>query len=124
MGHHQQELRLVVDHADLDTEQLADLTEQLRQEVDESGLGEARRTAESPGPEGAKGDALAWTELLLTFTGGLPALVALIRSWTQSDQGRKVKLELAGDTLELSGLSSAEQEHLVTDWVNRHQAAT
>ncbi len=49
----------------------------------------------------------------------LQALTAAVKTWLVG-QPRTVKLAIDGDTLELSGVSSVDQERLVTAWIERH----
>jgi hypothetical protein len=49
----------------------------------------------------------------------LQAVVKTIRSWL-GRRDRTAKLEIDGDTLELTGISSETEERLVTAWVDRH----
>jgi hypothetical protein len=49
-------------------------------------------------------------------------VLAAIRSWLGGSPQRSIKLELEGDTLELTGISSAEQRRLVDEWLQRHTA--
>jgi hypothetical protein len=46
-----------------------------------------------------------------------------IVGWLGRQQARSVKLTLDGDTLELTGVSSDEQERLIDLWVARHADA-
>jgi hypothetical protein len=69
---------------------------------------------------GAKGDALAWAELIVTLSGSLPALVAAVRSWVSRDRTCNVTLELDGDRLVLEGVRSEEQLALAKEWLERH----
>ncbi len=114
----QQVARIVVsrggDVADAD-----DLAGRLRQELHETGFDVGRPTA-GAAPPGTKGDALAWTQLAVSFSGGLPALVAAIRAFTQRDETRKVTMTLNDDTLELTGPTSTQQQQLVDAWLTRH----
>jgi hypothetical protein len=95
------------------------LAGQLRQELREAGFGVERPPVRAA-PPGAKGDALAWAQLAVSFSGGLPALVAAIRTFTQRDETRKVTMTLTNDTLELTGPTSAQQQQLVDAWLMRH----
>jgi hypothetical protein len=52
----------------------------------------------------------------------LAAVIAGIRSWLGRNSARSVKLTLGGDALEVSGVSSAEQDRLIDLWVARHAA--
>ncbi|HEV8166759.1 MAG TPA: hypothetical protein VGR74_20345, partial [Actinomycetota bacterium] len=52
----------------------------------------------------------------------LGPVVAAIRAWLAASPQRSIKLELDGDTLELTGLSSNEQRRLTDEWLRRHAA--
>ena len=95
------------------------LAGQLREELRETGF-DVQRPAAGEAPPGTKGDALGWAQLAVSFSGGLPALVAAIRALTSRDEARKVALTLGDDTLELTGPTSAEQQQLVDAWLMRH----
>jgi len=43
-----------------------------------------------------------------------------VRSWLAGSPQRGIKLELDGDVLELSGVSSKEQRRLTDEWLRRH----
>lgn len=50
----------------------------------------------------------------------LASIIAGVRSWLGRNRVRSVKLTLDGDALEVSGVSSAEQDRLIDLWVARH----
>jgi hypothetical protein len=50
----------------------------------------------------------------------LAAVVTAIRSWLAGSSRRSIKLELGGDVLQLTGVSSAEQRRLTDEWLARH----
>jgi hypothetical protein len=52
-----------------------DLAGRLRQELRETGF-DVERPAVGDAPLGTKGDAIGWAQLAVSFSGGLPALVA------------------------------------------------
>jgi membrane-associated two-gene conflict system component 1 (EACC1) len=99
-----------------------DLAEQLRRELHETGL-DVTRPAPGEAPDLTKGDALAWAQLAVSFSGGLPALVAAIHAFTQRDESRKVSVTLDNDTLEISGPTSRQQQQVVDSWLARHSPA-
>jgi hypothetical protein len=77
---------------------------------------------EPPSPGTKPGLApIDWTTLFVTLASGgvLTALVKLVQSRVSQD--RKVVLNIDGDKLEVSGISSEEQERLIDLWLNRHQ---
>ena len=114
--------RIVVSSSGGDVGDSDDLAGQLRQELHEAGFDVERPTAGAT-PPGTKGDALAWAQLAVSFSGGLPALVAAIRAFTQRDETRAVTMTLGDDTLELTGPTSTQQQQLVDAWLARHSPA-
>jgi hypothetical protein len=53
---------------------------------------------------------------------GLRSVVSVIRDWLNrgAGTGRAVRLELGGDTLELSQASAADQERLIELFIRKH----
>lgn len=111
--------RLVVSALGGDVGDADDLAGQLRQELHQTGFDVQRPTA-GDAPAGTKGDAISWAQLAVTFSGGLPALVAAIHAFTQRDETRKVTITLDDDTLELTAPTSTQQQQLVDAWLMRH----
>ena len=62
----------------------------------------------------------AWLVIVGKTAGALRALTTAVRGWLGSQPSRTVKLAIDGDTLELTGVSSTDQERLVTAWIERH----
>jgi hypothetical protein len=79
-------------------------------------------------PAGARVVGVAAVGALLVALGqsadGLRSVVLAIGDWLRRGEkaGRTVRLELDGDTLELSRASTAEQERLIELFVSRHAA--
>jgi Effector Associated Constant Component 1 len=73
-------------------------------------------------PAGAKGSALEWAQLAVTFAGALPPLVAAARGWLARHPGASITLEIDGDRLELAELRSSEIRAEVAAWMKRHGA--
>ena len=114
--------RIVVSSVGGDVGDADDLAGLLRQELHETGF-DVERPAVGDAPPGTKGDALGWAQLAVSFSGGLPALVALLRTFTHRDETRKVTMTLGDDTLELSGPTSTQQQQLVDAWLARHSGS-
>lgn len=58
----------------------------------------------------------------IAVSTALPALFVVLRNWLfgrRVQRGRTVRLEIDGDTLELSGISSEEQAKLLDAWLKR-----
>ena len=75
-------------------------------------------------PEDAKGAGLlAAGQLIVGLVASpevLASIIDTVRSWLGRNRARSVKLTLDGDTLEVTGASSAEQQRLIDLWVTRH----
>jgi hypothetical protein len=122
------ELRVeLLSDPDTDAEQMADLSGRLRIELldlDVSAVEPATGGGEVPAD--AKGiGLLAAGGLVVRFASPevLQSLVSGIWSWLGRQHHRSIKLTLDGDSIELAGVSSAEQERLIDLWVNRHAGA-
>src|SRR4051812_15276217 len=110
-----------------DAEELAELTQRLRDELLELDVDAVEPATGGAAPEGAKGlELLAVGGLIVRFAMKAPVLRAVVDTtvgWLARQQARSVKLTLDGDTLELTGVSSDEQQRLIELWVARHAAA-
>jgi hypothetical protein len=109
---------------DTDTEELAELTQQLRGELLELNVEAVDLARAGEAPERAKaGDPIAWGELLVTLAasgGALVTLIGTLQSWLTHHERRSVTLEIDGDKLEVTGISSEEQQRLINTWLSRH----
>ncbi len=110
---------------DGDAAEVAQATLQLRREL----LGLDVDAVEVPGagepPPGSRAaDVAALGALVVNITDSqlLAAVVATIRSWLAGSSRRSIKLQLGGDALELTGVSSKEQRRLADEWLARHTA--
>jgi hypothetical protein len=104
-------------------EDLADATLQLRRELLELDVDAVELARAGPPPPGSKAvDFVAVGMLVVTVarTGLFTGVVTAIHSWLGSHPGGSIKLELDGDVLELTGVSSKEQRRLADEWLRRH----
>jgi hypothetical protein len=120
------QLRLVVNSdPEADDQDLAALAGRLRTEILDLDVADVEllRAGEIPG--GAKtGDVVTWGALLVTLAaseGVLTTLIGFLRSWLTRNEQRSVSLEIDGDRLEVTGISSAEQQRLIDEWLKRHK---
>lgn len=68
------------------------------------------------------GDVISWETLIITLAasgGVISTFINFILGWAKRNEGRTVVLELNGDKLEVTGLSSNEQKELVETWFKR-----
>jgi hypothetical protein len=121
------ELRLHLSEEDADAERLAVLTGYLRAEL--LRLDVVEEVSALPGgepPPGARVFSVAAVGALVIAVGqsfeGLRSVVSVIRDWLNrgAGTGRTLRLELDGDTLELSQASEADQERLIELFIRKH----
>ena len=109
------------DDARLDT-----LTRQLRDELRQLDVRDVRSVpASAQPPPGSRGfDVATAGQLAVAMVGtqGLVGVVSAVLGWLRRghEAPRTVRLELAGDVLELSGASSEEQDRLVEMFLSKH----
>jgi hypothetical protein len=113
--------------ADTDAEELAFLTDRLRDELLGLDVDAVHSAVGGEAPDSSKGVGLvAAGGLVVRFVlrqDLLQSIIDGIRSWLGRQHARSIKLTLDGDSLELTGVSSAEQDRLVELWVIRHAGA-
>jgi len=108
---------------DDDTEEVAEATLQLRRELldlDVEAVEVPRAGEPPPGTRAVELAALGALVVTLAESQLLTPVVAAVRSWLAGQPQRSIKLELDGDVLELTGLSSTEQRRLADEWLRRH----
>jgi hypothetical protein len=109
---------------DTDAEELTHLAGRLRAELLDLDVESVQQLERGEPPEESKG--VGWRaagELVVRLVATPEVLVSLIsgvRSWLGRNRVRSVKLTLDGDALEVTGVSSAEQDRLIDLWVARH----
>jgi hypothetical protein len=110
--------------SDVDTEELAEFTSRLRAELLELDVGVTALAPADEVPAGAKGpELLAVGGMLVHFVLQSDVLASIVRgvqSWLHRQRACSVKLTLDGDALEVTGVSSTEQDRLIALWVARH----
>ena len=106
-----------------DVGDLLDLTSVLRDELLTVDVTDVRPLEPDAAPEGAKGLATiaGWLAVELGSGDALRAVVEVVRGWVGRSH-REVEVSIGGDTLKVSGVSSAEQERIIDAWLARHTA--
>jgi hypothetical protein len=110
---------------DADAEEVAEATLQLRRELLELDVEAVELPRAGEAPPGTRAVELAALGALLVTvaqSGLLTPVVAAVRSWLAGSPQRSIKLELGGDVLELTALSSREQRRLTDEWLRRHES--
>jgi hypothetical protein len=115
-----------LDAGEADAEELAELTARLRRELLLLDVDAVEHATAGEAPPGAKGVELFLVGSLIVSlgrsAGKLGSLVRTIQDWVSLGGDRTVKLELDGDTIELTGATSKDQQRLVDLWIERHAA--
>lgn len=120
------ELLLQLSEDGADAERLDELTGYLRRDLLQLDLEDVSAWQAGAPPPGARGVELAALGGLSLTLGGsaeiLKAVVGAISHWLRRSgtSHRTVRLEIGGDQLELSEVSDAEQERLISLFVSRH----
>lgn len=114
------EIRLsVLGLVDSDAAERAHLTREVEHQLSRRGVADVGHPV-AIAPPGAKGAALEWTQLVLGFTGSLPALLGFLRSWQQEHGEPSISVEIGGDKITLEEPSTEERSALVDARLARH----
>jgi hypothetical protein len=95
---------------------------QLRNELLDLDVNDVRQPSVGQAPEGAKGVEVVLLGTLVVTAGreAVKAVVHAVGEWLGRNRVRKVKLEMEGETLELSTASREEQLRLIEMFLARH----
>jgi hypothetical protein len=110
---------------DDDAEQIALATLQLRRELLYLDVEAVEPPSAGEPPPGTRAVELAALGALMVTAAKselLGPVVAAVRAWLAGASQRTVKLELDGDVLELTGVSSKEQRRLTDEWLRRQES--
>jgi hypothetical protein len=110
--------------ADGDDEELAELTRRLRAQLLELDVDAVDPLAEDTDPDRAKGlgAVIGWLTVHLGGAGLREALAA-VAAWA-TRTGRTVEVSYGGDTLKVTGVTSAQQEQIINGFLDRHAPST
>jgi hypothetical protein len=110
--------------ADADEQELEELTARLRRQLLELDVESVERVRADEAPPGTRAVDVMMLGGLLVTLGKSPDLLKMVtgvvQSWVAGRQGRSVELQIGGDTLKVSGVSSDEQRQLIALFVERH----
>jgi hypothetical protein len=107
----------------ISAEELAQLSEWLRDDLLELDLDAVDRAAHGPPPKGARGLADGSVSTLIVTLSNSAVFVALagvLRSWVSRGKDRKVTLRLGKDMIEVSAASADDQAKLIASWLEHH----
>ncbi len=82
------------------------------------------RPSAGPAPADARGIDLAIVGQLIIELGKvgpiLGQVVAVVQAWAARSPDRTAKLTIGGDSLELTGMTEADQHKIIGAWMARH----
>jgi Effector Associated Constant Component 1 len=116
-------LRLEVGlESDAEAAELQDATSQLRRELLELDVEAVEAPAGKPAPPGTRGIEAAELGTLLVAAGraAIGPIMLAIQSWVARRASRSVKLEIDGDSIELTNASAEDQRQLLQSFLARH----
>jgi hypothetical protein len=108
---------------DGEAEEVAQAALQLRRELLDLDVDAVEVPGAGEPPPGSRAvDVAALGALVVNIADSqlLAAVVAAVRSWLAGSSRRSIKLQLGGDALELTGVSSKDQRRLTDEWLARH----
>ncbi len=112
---------------DAGPDELELLALRLRHELLALDVEEVRRDGMREAPNGARGiDPGQIGSLLVSLVGApelLRSVVGLVRDWLGRSRARSVHVEIDGDVLDVTGVSSADQDRLIEAWLSRRTAS-
>jgi hypothetical protein len=107
-----------------DPQELENLTLQLRRELldlDDVAVDRAAGGDLPPGSKGSDPTALGALVVTLAQSSGLVALIHAVQGWLSASNLRTVRIQAAdGATLEVAGVSSADQRRLIDAWIDSY----
>lgn len=126
MANQNSQLALHIDTGqETNVEEMAKLSRRLREELLELDVEKVDLARVSEPPAKSKtGDPVTWGTILVTMAasgGVLTTLITTVRSWLMRNERHKITMEINGDKLDVTGISSKEQQRLIESWLRRHQ---
>jgi hypothetical protein len=111
---------------DASDDELMELTLRLRDELRELDHASVELSRGGTAPAGAKsGDVVEWGTLVVSAvtSGALSAVLKTATAWIGRRRDTGISVRIGDDELVLTGVSSAEQQRVVEDWLARKTAA-
>ena len=123
-GPEQADLQIELGLGDADPAEVDEATARLRNELLQLDVDRVQRASGGEAPPGTRAvELVALGGLVVTLARNSDKIAAVIHTlegWLARDRGRTIKLELDGDNIEVSGVSSAERERLISAFIERH----
>jgi hypothetical protein len=109
---------------DASPEELDRLAEGLSRELSDLDVDRVTKATAGEAPPGTRAfEIVAVGALIVEFARSsetLAKVVGVIKSWLGNRQHQSIKVQMDGDTLEIAGASSEQQEQVIQAWIERH----
>lgn len=119
-------LLMVQLEAEADSDEAERLGRQLRADLIQLDVEAVRPATIADMPEGAKGGAVDWGSLLVTFSaagGVFTSVITMTQDWLdRHSAAQHIKITIDNDTIVLDRASAQERAQLLGTWVRRHSA--
>ncbi len=114
------------DAPDAEAGELDEATVQLRRELLELDIDDVERPAAGPPPPGTRGaEAVVLGTLLVTLgREGIRALGRVLTDWLSRNTRRTITLQLDEDVIELTNVSTENQQRLLDAFLARHVSSS
>jgi hypothetical protein len=108
--------------SDADAAELDEATVQLRQDLLQLDVEDVERPPGEPPPPGARAVDATILGTLIVSAGPavIGTVVQTLAGWLSRRPSRSLKIEIAGDSIELTDVSAEEQQRLIEAFVARH----
>jgi hypothetical protein len=110
---------------DGDAGEVAEAALRVRRELLSLDVVDVTSPAAGAAPAGSRGLELAALGALVVTIARSPLLDSVldtVKAWLAGSRQRSIRLELNGDVLELTGVSSKEQHRLTEEWLRRNES--
>lgn len=108
-------------------EERDELGRQLEKDLRELDLDVTPMAASAEAPAGSKGvvppDLCTLLVTLAASGGVLTTFINAVESWVTRHGEHSVTLEMDGDKLSVTGVSSSDQQRIIDDWISRRRLA-
>jgi len=105
-------------------DEVAEAALQVRRELLSLDVADVATPTAREAPPGSRGlELAALGALVVTIARSqlLDSVLGTVKSWLAGSRQRSIRLELNGDVLELTGVSSKEQRRLTEEWLRRNE---
>ena len=102
-----------------DEQELAELTQHLREDLLETGVESVEQLREAKAPSGSKGDAVTLATLAVSLAPtALAGLISMLQSWLTRHERTSLTLQKGNQKITVTGALSKQQQQVITDWVH------